>query len=1040
MQYTNRKRDPLIFRAYTAIIIYCFCLTAVCIPQFLTAQTASPYSQRGEVILNANEFDYNLRKNILVINSYHQGHPWTDGITRGILNTFHKRNAHVEVHIENLDSKRIIDPELWDTILKQKLNSYPPEYVDLIIVSDDNALNALKDIGHEYHDLPIVFCGISHAPERFFGQCSCIIGIKEYLPHKENLELGIRLFPDTENIVVITDNSETGISHRTAAEKAIALLALEDVRIIWLDGTKGLTTPEMVRQLKILPEHTLVLFSIWQIDGEGNYWDPEKYYRLYAEACNAPVFLVTDVGLRNGFLGGYISVSEKQGELASELGLKILYQGYRPDRLLYDDENQWYFNWKELMRWKIPRHSLPSGAIIFNRPMAVYREYRLFFWFTLGLIIALFVMLWLAIIYHFRYRRNENLRTLFAHETKRLAERYNILFNQASYAIVIFEMESGRVREINEKASELFKMPRDIFLSYCMRDYFSNYDELKDQIDTMLAAPFERQLWRYGGAPFYAQVLLHTLKEEDNIFIHALVSDVSNRKEQEKEIAEGRDRLNNALLFSKNAYVEWDIVNKKLKKDDTFWHALDIDPAMLTTDSEDSEYFLGHVHPEDIKELNKAINGAIRGRTDTFHVEFRMCFFGREIWVEIRAAVSDRDEKRRACRISGFMMNIDHRKKQEEELIHAKERAEESDRLKSAFISNISHEIRTPLNGIVGFSNLLGRENLSIEDKRKYLAFINENNDMLLKLINDILEISKIETDSIPVKLEPCSVKDLCRDIVSQESIDLPPTLQLRLAEVQDLNVRLDKIKLIQVLKSLLSNAKKFTPKGIITLGYTIHSNTIEFFVEDNGIGIPEDMLEAVFERFVQVDPFSKGTGLGLAISKAIIDKIGGEIWIESVEGKGTVVHFTFTYKKAEVSVRDIEPAVGSETVREEKEKPRKIVLIAEHDESNFVLLNVLLSNTYRVIRTNTFDETRDHIKLYKPDIVLMETDLPGISPKTAPAKIKAIREHIPLIGIRSIVGSGKEAYPVQEGFDDYLNKPINIKHLIEIIEKHLNL
>jgi nitrogen-specific signal transduction histidine kinase/CheY-like chemotaxis protein len=599
-------------------------------------------------------------------------------------------------------------------------------------------------------------------------------------------------------------------------------------------------------------------------------------------------------------------------------------------------------------------------------------------------------------------------------------------------------MESGRIREINDKASELFRMPRDIFLSYCLRDYFSNYDQLKDRVGTLLAEPFERQLWRYGGEPFYAQVLLHTVSEEDDVLIHALISDISARKEQETKIAEGIDRFNKSLLFSKNAYVEWDTVNKKIRKDDTFWYALDIDPAMLTSDPDDADYYLDHVHPDEVKVLKKEIKKVMLGKNDAFHTECRMCFFGQEIWVEIRASVSGRDEKGKVCRISGFMMNIDQRKRQEEELIHAKERAEESDRLKSAFISNISHEIRTPLNGIVGFSNLLGRENLSIDDKRKYLTFINENNDMLLKLINDILEISKIETDTLPVKLEQCNVRELCRDVVLQENIDLPPTLQIRLAEVQEVTVRLDKLKLIQVLKSLLSNAKKFTPKGIITLGYTVHANTIEFFVEDTGIGIPEDMLDAVFERFVQVDPFSKGTGLGLAISKAIIDKIGGKIWIESVEGKGTVVHFTFTYKKAELGIREVEQDVLPTSVRERKEMSPKVVLIAEHDESNFVLLNVLLSNNYRIIRTKTFNETLEYIKSYKPDIVLMETELPGVPKRSAITKIRSVREGIPLIGIRSGVSSGEKTPPAQEGYDGYLNKPINIRYLNEIIEEHL--
>ena len=394
--------------------------------------------------------------------------------------------------------------------------------------------------------------------------------------------------------------------------------------------------------------------------------------------------------------------------------------------------------------------------------------------------------------------------------------------------------------------------------------------------------PFEMIMFKNDYSTFTAQIILSLLEEEDNsIYAYAIINDISLRKQQEEEIRIGKERLSEALLNSKNSYWEWDLVNNELKKDDSFWLALGFDPKTLEEDPMDSNYYLNSVHPDDKDAFIKQVNDAILGKRDAIFSEVRMSMFGKDTWVEVRGVVAKRDENGKGLAINGFMMNIDERKHQEVELIKAKEMAEESDRLKSAFISNISHEIRTPLNGIVGFSNLLGRENLSVEDKRKYLSFINENNDLLLKLINDILEISRIETDSLNFDEESCNLVTLCEGIIAQESIHLSPTVRLELENVQSVNVLVDKMRLTQILRNLISNAIKFTKQGTIELGYHIKRDIIEFYVRDTGIGIPEDMHDKIFERFVQVDPFSSGTGLGLSIAKALIERMQGNIWLE---------------------------------------------------------------------------------------------------------------------------------------------------------------
>ena len=988
------------------------------------------------VKVNTEELDINYKKKILILNSYHQGHPWTDGITNAILDKFTESDVNVEIHIENLDTKRIVNKESWNDVLKQKLDAYPKGYLDLIIISDDNALNTMYKIGHEYHTMPIVYCGISNNPAWYSDICSMFIGVEEYLPFKENIELGLKLFPETEHIAIVTDRSKTGISHYYSAKQAVKNMDLENIDLIWLNGYSKLNTTDLNYRLANLPENTIVIFSIWQIDGDGRFWDPVKYYPVLAENSNSPIFTVTDIGVNNAFLGGLVSSSTVQGKLAAELGIQILFGELLEDVTSVKDENIYYFNWQELKKWHINSNDIPSDALIVNKPETVYSQYRTYFLLTLALIILLFVLFWLLLLYHFRYRNYEIQRTDMARKTKRLADRYNILFEQANNAIVIFELETGIVTSFNDKALDTFKTPKEHFEHYSLKKYFDNYEELRRNIKNLLKAPFELEMFRWDRSRFYTQVILNILKEDGVDYIYAIVTDISARKKQEAELSVSKARLNETLLNSKNSYWEWDLANNTLLKDDNFWLALDIDPKKLKENPLESSYYINAIHPDDKDAFIKALNNAIEGKQDTILHEMRMSFFGNDIWVEIRAVVAKRDENGKGLMINGFMMNINERKKQEEELIKAKERSEESDRLKSAFISNISHEIRTPLNGIVGFSNLLGRENLNIDDKRKYLSFINENNDLLLKLINDILEISKIEADSLSIKLVPCNLMTLCDDILAQERITLAPTVTLSLAEVQNINVQIDKINLTQVIRNLLSNAKKFTNKGNIELGFNINRDNLEFYVRDTGIGIPKNMIEKVFDRFVQVDPFSSGTGLGLSISKAVVEKMGGNIWLESELEKGTTAHFTLKFKKAKIGISEIEPIVKENELNDDNKKKVR-VLVAEDDESSFVLLNVVLTGKYQVIRVVKEEDILQHIHQYKPGILLVDMDIPGFSEDTIEA-IRKTSPETPIIGITDKTLDFARDKELGNALDEHISKPINIKSLINIIEVQL--
>ena len=237
--------------------------------------------------------------------------------------------------------------------------------------------------------------------------------------------------------------------------------------------------------------------------------------------------------------------------------------------------------------------------------------------------------------------------------------------------------------------------------------------------------------------------------------------------------------------------------------------------------------------------------------------------------------------------------DITELKETEAKLIKAKDKAEESDRLKSAFLANMSHEIRTPLNAIVGFSNLLAYAQEESE-RAQYIGIVEENNELLLQLISDILDLSKIEAGTFEFVYDRVDVRQLCEDVVTSLRVKVPVGVDLCIApNLSECWVYSDKNRLRQVISNFVNNAFKFTPSGKITVGYMLRDGEVEISVTDTGVGIEEEKQKQIFDRFVKLNSFAHGTGLGLSICKSIVEQVGGRIGVNSEPGKGSRFWFT---------------------------------------------------------------------------------------------------------------------------------------------------
>jgi len=401
----------------------------------------------------------------------------------------------------------------------------------------------------------------------------------------------------------------------------------------------------------------------------------------------------------------------------------------------------------------------------------------------------------------------------------------------------------------------------------------------------------------------------------------------------------------------------------------------------------------------------------------------------------------------------GIYRDLTERKRIEKSLILAKEKAEESDRLKSAFLSNMSHEIRTPMNAILGFSGLLSDPDTNPKEREEFISIIKERGNDLMRIISDIIDVAKIESGQLTINIKDCKVNPLINDLYTTFTQHLAKRekthIKLRtLMENNDpdFTILSDPQRLRQVLSNLLENAIKFTETGTIEFGYSVRSDfgmgkSIIFSVRDTGIGIPPEMHKIIFERFRQADDsYTRkygGTGLGLTICKNVVHLMGGDLSVESEVGKGTL--FKMVLPMWTISAGKEEPLPAMPTTLRHDWKD-KVILVAEDEESNFTFIEHVLKRTgIKLLWAKNGVEAVNMVHSEKVDLVLMDIRLPGMDGYEATMLIKKDRKHLPVIAQTAYALKGERELSISSGCDDYISKPIDIKELMTMLDKYLS-
>jgi CheY-like chemotaxis protein/nitrogen-specific signal transduction histidine kinase len=379
-----------------------------------------------------------------------------------------------------------------------------------------------------------------------------------------------------------------------------------------------------------------------------------------------------------------------------------------------------------------------------------------------------------------------------------------------------------------------------------------------------------------------------------------------------------------------------------------------------------------------------------------------------------------------------------------EMLINAKIKAEESDKLKSIFLANMSHEIRTPMNAIMGFSGLLGEPGLSDSEKTQYIDIIRSSGNRLIQLINDIIDLSKLEANQLSIKKGVCNIPEIFKNSFEtfnqSELLQKKPGVKLLLSlhDNKDLKLYSDCNRIQQVLDNLISNAIKYTENGTIEIGYSLNQHgdepVLEVFVRDPGVGIPKEMKEIIFERFRQVEEgrFHEGAGLGLSISKGIIELLGGKIWVNSEREEGSTFYFSIPYNLTDTAKARIE-----KTIADLPDLVGKNIIIAEDDLNSYIYLKIILEG----LNANIFHAENGLVLLKMvqenvPDLILLDISMPEMSGFEFLEKIKLKGLETKIIAQTAFAMPNEREKCLAMGCHGYISKPINKKNLLDEITR----
>lgn len=618
------------------------------------------------------------------------------------------------------------------------------------------------------------------------------------------------------------------------------------------------------------------------------------------------------------------------------------------------------------------------------------------------------------------------------------------------FGLVVYDKE-GLLKYANQIALNMFgTTEKDVYdiVNLFKDSHITDSDKelLKQGFDVSFETDYDFNICDYNtdikDTRKYFVTKITIMKNECNNCIGYLLTcqDVTEKKNQERKIIDSCKKVEAthkelALALDAGKLMSW---NYRIKEG-LFYRFC---KQMEQTEKMTFESICQRIHPDDRNDFLTMLDTVIHKQTmPNNNIVLRVLEEGNTDYHYYKFTYNTSESENEEVNVITFIQqDVTGDIKYQENLIQAKNRAEEADKLKSTFLANMSHEIRTPLNAIVGFSQLLS-ETKEEEEKNTFKQLIETNSEILLKLIGDILDLSKIEAGSIDINRSRLDLSRLCTELYQsfkQRIKDSKVTLRF-INPYSKCLANFDKHRFIQIFTNFVTNAIKYTPEGEIVMGYECKPGQVRLYVKDTGIGIPDEKKKCIFGRFEKLDNFAQGTGLGLSICKAIADSTGGEVGFSSEVNVGSefwYIGYTDVEYVEQIILSDND--FKQETVDEDQTISKAQIkglniLVAEDNDSNYLLIKNMLKDT-QLTRATTGAEAVEYAEKQNFDVIFMDMSMPIMDGLEATIRIRLFNQDIPIVALTANAFDSDKDNAMAAGCTHFMTKPLNKQKIIELL------
>ena len=836
--------------------------------------------------LSAAENNYN----VLFIQSYTNSASWHDNLITGLQNGLEKGGVKADVVTEYLNA------DFWTfasecVIMRRICERARQRKTDLIVTSSDEAFFTLTHCGDSLpYQIPVVVSGIKYPDKKLFDRMPNVSGFTSKTDFNVLLEEAIRLFPARKEIVCLTDSS-------FLSSKGVE--AVEDAWVAFKEKHPGYSLKKLNVQEKSL--NTIITSICYDYHAYKHIVIAPKWIPFLSLKLKAPVFANQNLAMTSGVLCVY-DVEPAADTYAAGVQAADILKGRSPDSFGVGDlDGKLLFDYKQLDFFHVDVESVEKRGSILNVPlMDRYRVwFILFYSVTVGALAFLVAWLYRSNRREARKRIHAQTRLLVQHRLVEQRDEFDKIFCSIRDGLITYDTDL-RIHFVNRALVEMLGLSSD---TYMARSYegqiagsiFHIYMNGENILQTLLKQVIrdkkpviipEKAFMQENtkGAYFPVSGEVVPIFAKDKLTGMAIVCRNISEEEMQR-------RFFNMAIEESSIYP-WQY-NTRLKCFHFPGGLLQRFNCYDNTGYISREELDLIIHPGDLPRTRKHFNDIMLGHEPNSRMSFRLQNAdGGYEWWEFRSTAYDGLTADIPYMVLGVCQSIQRYKDTEDELIAARDRALQADKLKSAFLANMSHEIRTPLNAIVGFSDLLkDLEAFSSEEVQQFVETININCTLLLALINDILDLSRIESGTMDFQLSSYNLTFIMQQVYDSQRLSMPQGVELRtdFPEGTGKDIVTDSVRLKQVVNNLINNARKFTAKGSITLGYSMEEpGYTTVFVEDTGAGISDEDQKHIFERFYKADSFTQGAGLGLSICQTIVERLHGTITVTSKLGRGT--------------------------------------------------------------------------------------------------------------------------------------------------------